>query len=371
MRKLVIVSSAAVALALCAPALAAEGRIPIWAPTSLVGPGTDGKYIVTRNVAPPGGSSAIFVSGTGTEEIDIDLDGKTLFGDPLGAASIVDVSNVGTLVLRNGSVRAMGPPAGGDSVRVSNVQKVIIEDLRIEGGGAGIHLLAVSNFAVRRNVVVSADPFGIWAESAGNPVPMTGFIQENLVKDSTLGGIELFDNHSSVSIDHNRVDRTLGGAGISLVNGNACKVAENTVEQAAGIGIQLQQVRGCKVYNNVVAFSGFHGIAGFGSSQVLYLDNTSTGNGGTGLWTDGAQNRVEQNVLNGNTACGLHLLGPDNTYGKNTARANAGGPPCGPCAAAPFNVCPFAGGAFPPELCIDGPANTSFCDNLMPGPPTQ
>ena len=105
MRKLVIFASACLvtALLMTVPALAAEGRIPLWEPTVLPGPGIDGKYIVTRNITAPVGGTVISVIGTGQEEVDIDLDGKTLFGDAAGAANIIEVFDVRTVVIRNGS----------------------------------------------------------------------------------------------------------------------------------------------------------------------------------------------------------------------------------------------------------------------------
>ena len=57
---------------------------------------------------------------------------------------------------------------------------------------------------------------------------------------------------------------------------------------------------------------------------------------------------------------GLHLSfnwgGDWNTFGRNTARGNPGGP------------CAFAGGPYPPtaDFCDEGLANSSFNDNYMP-----
>lgn len=191
MRKLAVFSSACLvaALLLTIPALAGEGRIPLWEPTVLPGPGITGKYIVTRNIVAPAGATAISVIGTGQEEVDIDLDGKTLFGDPAGGLNIIEVSDVRTIVIRNGSLRALGPPAGGSSIFIDKVQKVILEDLRIEDGGTGIYLSGSPNFAIRRNVIVGADPVGIQVEGAGLPIPLTGFVEDNLVKDSVDIGI--------------------------------------------------------------------------------------------------------------------------------------------------------------------------------------
>ena len=144
------------------PVFGAEGRTPIWQPTTL---GSTGKYIVTRNIVSAAGP-VITVAGSSTENIDIDLNGMTLTGG--GGGHVVDVSNVATFVLRNGSIDAQ--EGAGDGVHVTNTGEVVIEDLTIQPGmvqgifiGENVH-----SFAVRRNLIRLPSDDGIQVD-AGFP----------------------------------------------------------------------------------------------------------------------------------------------------------------------------------------------------------
>lgn len=350
---------------------AAEGRIPIWEPVALGVGSTPGKYVVTRDVFGAGGPT-IFITGVAgaLEEVDIDLNGFTLFGDPAGPGlPVIEAINLRTLTIRNGSLRNLS--GTGDIIRATNVQKVVIEDVKTLDGDNGIFLESVGSFAIRRNIIANSGVNGILIDGAGLPVSMSGVVKENLVKNSIENGIVIMNNHSSVAVQDNRIDGTLNGNGIWLQFGNDCLVAENTVEEAAKQGIFLEGLRGCKIYNNVTAFNGGNGILSL-ADMSLFLDNVSTNNVLSGIEQFGVLGHFDRNVLSQNTCYGLHFIGPENTYGRNTARGNAGGAACGaPCGGGPIEICPapYGGGAFPPDLCVDAPGTTSFCDNMMPGPP--
>jgi hypothetical protein len=163
------VGGLAVALALAAlPTLAAEGRIPLWQPTALAGPGIDGKYIVTRNMASAGGP-VIGILGTGSENIDIDLNGMTLTG--AAGAHVVDVQNVKTFVLRNGTIQGEPVDPAGNGVNVVTSGEIVIEDLTINGGiMTGIWLQQSEPeiaFAIRRNVINEPNGDGITIQGQG------------------------------------------------------------------------------------------------------------------------------------------------------------------------------------------------------------
>jgi hypothetical protein len=88
------------------------------------------------------------------------------------------------------------------------------------------------------------------------------------------------------------------------------------------------------------------------------------------MLVDGTQNLIERNTLNSNAGFGLRFCSPGascaNTFGRNMARGNGGAAlaPCGACGGVPA--------LFPPQSCnIAGCAvpNSTFGDNLIPGPP--
>jgi parallel beta-helix repeat protein len=334
---------------------AAEGRTPIFAPTTI---SADGKYIVTRNIG-PAPTALITVLST---NVDIDLNGFVLDNGPTPqpVISISLAGGVEQITIRNGSLK--GGSAGIDASVPAT--KAVIEDVKIQGpSGIGIHLLDVSSLAIRRNLVTSSGGVGIVVDGAGTA--HSGTIEGNVVRDAA-GGILVF-NGSSVAVLHNRIDGGTGN-GIDLVGGDGCLLSENTIERVNGMGINLVNSIGNKLYDNVVREARSHAIhLDPASNDNLVVMNSATNNGfglpgGHGLFVEGKQNFIDRNILNSNSGFGLRLAAgsASNTFGRNMARGNAGGGG-GPCAAAP--------GLFPPNSCNDGAVNTTFGDNLIPGPP--
>jgi parallel beta-helix repeat protein len=206
-----------------------------------------------------------------------------------------------------------------------------------------------------------------------------GTIEDNRVAECS-GGITVVDG-SSVAILNNRLeairivqpylppamgaivyDYSEGG----LISGNT--VQDVSSEGLDATGIYLGDASGCKVYNNIVRRTSGGGgagiwVAGF-SDDNLVLNNVVTQSWTDGIFIEGSRNHVDRNVMNSNGLSGqghgLHLSsnwgGDANTFGRNTARGNPGGP------------CAWAGGPYPPtpDFCDEGLANTSFTDNLMP-----
>lgn len=365
-----------------APAFAAEGRIPVWAPLTITcpcPPGTGpGKYVLTRDVSAVAGGGAPAISVIGVagalEEVEIDLNGFTVFGDPGGLTDVIFASNLRSLTIRNGSVRALGPAPPGDVIHVIDTQKVVIEDVKTLDGGTGINLERVLNFAVRRNVVVNPGGDGIRADGTLAPVVISGSIEDNLVRSANGRGIVIENKNSSTAVRNNRVERA-GADGIRLFSGGSFVIAENTVEEAVANGITVDQGQSGKLFNNVVHLSGAAGILVVASNSLLVLDNVSSNNISDGMIITGSVNQIDRNTINFNGACGLHFpaASGNNTFGRNMARGNsAAGCVCAAIAAAVICPAPYgaAGALAAPDFCNESAvANTSFCDNLMPGPP--
>jgi parallel beta-helix repeat protein len=193
-------------------------------------------------------------------------------------------------------------------------------------------------------------------------------------------------NCSSLAVLNNRLEEPGGGGaggafagfGIVLAQCGGSLVSENTVETCKVDGIFIRNSKGNKLFDNVVRACGGNGISiDAASTDTLILNNVASGNGtaglasgGSGLMVAGAQNLIERNLLNTNAGFGLQFCIPaascSNTFGRNMARGNIGAVigPCGACAGAPV--------LFPPNSCnIPGCAipNSTFGDNLIPGPP--
>jgi parallel beta-helix repeat protein len=352
--------------------LAAEGRIPVFAPGSFLG--ADGTYIVTRNLA--GGAGAVITIGA--PNVDLDLNGFTLTG--AGGPVISVLAGVDHVTIRNGVLS--GGTIGIDVPGAT--RKVDIHDVKIhDAATSGIHLGNVEGAAIRRNEITDTGSEGIAWD--GPAFAKHGTIENNLLR-STSAGI-VVTNSSSVAILNNRLEEPgAGGAGgafpgfgIVLNSCGAALVSENTVETAAVDGIFLRTCKGAKLFDNVVRSNRGNGIhTDAGTTDTLILNNVSSGNGtgalasgGDGLMIEGAQNVAERNLLNSNAGIGLHYCGPAacaNTLGRNTARANTGAvlPAfCGACGV-------FGAGAAPPNSCnvaACGIPNSTYGDNLIPGPP--
>ena len=362
-RRIVSTMLVVCALAAALPAFAAEGRIPVFAPSIL---GVDGKYIVTRNIMGTGAAPVINITAS---NVDLDLNGFTLT-EPAGAFAVVLVSAASEIHVHNGTLIA-----GNASVDVAAAagRKLILEDLRSQdaaGAGPGaLHAMGIDSVVIRRCVVVGAP--GMTGITVDGPGVHSGTIEKNVVR-GTLSGINVL-NGSAMSIVENAIEGTTvggGGLGIALMGaGNI--IALNTIQEADGTGISvLNRSRGNKLYNNTVFSSGGDGITvlsggpGAFNNSNLILDNVVTASTGNGLFIQGSQNKVENNVLNENGGCGLVFSGPatGNTFGRNMARANVGGAVF--CAAA---ACPPL--FFPNSCDASFGVNDSYGDNLIPGPP--
>ena len=364
MRKVpVLIALIPIALA-AAQALAAEGRTPVFLPGSTLA--ADGKYILTRNLTGP--PPVIRICGA---NVDLDLNGMVVTNTAAVGETITTAGCpvlVDHVTIRNGRI-----DGGAPGIFIPGpTRKVDIEDVKISdtGGAGAIHMVSVEGAAIRRVEITDAAGNGIlW--NGGGASTKHGSIEHNLLRRAA-NGIFIF-GCSSVAILNNRIEEGTG-SGISLFNCNASLLSENTIERKGAEGILIRNGRGNKLFDNVITESGLSGIRLDATTvDTLVLNNVSSVNGAVGapaagILVEGNRNVIERNVLNDNAGGGLVFSpvgggGCDNTFGRNTARGNlgAGLPPCG--AAPP--------GQLPPQYCngCAGPVNSSYGDNLMPGPP--
>ncbi|HEX4826097.1 MAG TPA: right-handed parallel beta-helix repeat-containing protein [Candidatus Polarisedimenticolaceae bacterium] len=373
-RRLVRVSILLVFTVLTGAALAAEGRIPVWAPGTVLA--ADGKYIVTRNIA--GGGGAVIVIGA--PNVDLDLNGFTITG-AAGSPVISVAGGSDHTSIRNGVL--MGGAVGIDVP--GPTRKVDIEGVKIhDPAGAGIHLGDVEGAALRWNEITDTAAEGISWD--GPAFTKHGSIESNLLR-KTSAAIVVTTNCSSVAITNNRIEEpgtgaggAFPGTGIALASCGGSLLSENTIEKSKSDGINLIASKGNKLLDNVIRTAGGNGIhLDPGSSDNFLLHNVATGSGtgalpsgGSGIMIESPENVAETNVTNANSGIGIHYCGPaacSNTFGRNTARGNTGAvfPAfCGACAV-------FGAGASGPNSCNTaaacGTPNTSSSGNLIPGPP--
>ena len=332
------------------------GATPVFAPGTVIT--ADGAYCVTQNIVNPGPGPAIQI---GACDVHLDLQGFVVANTPGSADPVILVAGIGgcfQLTIRNGSLSG-----GSDGIRVPAgvlVPDITLEDLRIHNifPGYGIALGDGYRASIRRNHFGGIAGAAIaWDNLA---IPKTGTIEDNVITNSGRG-IDVFRS-SSLAVVNNRISDVTGA--ITITEASTGLIAENTVEDCLGEGISIQNSRGLKVINNTVRGSVLAGMS-LQCTSCLVIHNNVSGNGHHGLWVTGPRNMIERNVLNDNAGHGLLFeTACGNTFSGNTARGNGGvGGPA--CAAIP----PL----FPPDSCdaVAGCAlrNTSYGDNLIPGPP--
>lgn len=347
-------------LALAAlPVWSAEGRRPVWVDGTIIG--TDGHYIVTRDIA--GGAAGPIIT-IASPNVTLDLNGFTLDGAGSPFPVIDIVSPIVEVKIHNGKI--IGGTGSINLAIGAAVRTVIIEDIQSkDANGDAFHLDDVRNVEIRRNNIIDAGGAGIAV--LGFTVFHNGHVDDNSVNFTGGVGIHI-QNTASMSVRHNRIE-VPSADGILVEDSLSCLVGENTISDADGAGIALAASRACKVFNNVINRGEIVGmLVDAGSEDNLILDNlvresglggapAFPGAGGFGMQIDGRRNHIERNTINLNDGCGLFIAGGDNAYGRNMARGNdpAGVWVCGGCA-----------GPFPPDSCDVGVGNTTFGDNFIP-----
>lgn len=374
-------------LILVGTSLADEGRTPIFEAVDLdvANLPIGGQYVVTTDISVTA-NNVIRIRGTGVEDVEIDLNGFTLEAGASGG-NVIDAKDLRTLTVRNGVIRHQGTGASG--ILVQATDSAIVEQMKISGGRYGVWIsLGVTSFAIRDNTISETNDNGILVNYAGSTDPEVaeGSIDDNTLRDCGDAasapnggrGIEVRFGVSSVAIRRNRIERphtygiTVNSRGAVVIDGNrvnetgyrgiiasatgACRVSNNVVQNAGVLGSEVENLGGDGIFINDTA------------SNCLLLNNVSTNNYMSGLRVEGDRCHIDGNVLNDNRLAGLFFEpeADQNTFGRNTARNNGAGagPPDGSCA---VQTCT---GLTEPDFCDEGVDNTSFGDNLAPGPPT-
>lgn len=330
-------------LALAIPAHAGDGRIPVFAPTTL---STPGHYVVTRNITVTSGS----ILTISTSNVEIDLNGFTLDGGA-SASPVISSSGFDGITIRNGTILG-----GSRAMEINGGSRILVEDLHADGspGTYGVLLIDVEHFAVRRNLFRD---FNTAVLAFSNSVPTIGTVEDNVIED--CGQAVALNYAEGSAILNNRV-KNAPSNGIQILFGKACMISGNTIN---GGVIRLSATHGTTISHNVVSNAppGNIGID-LGGDDNLLLENTVTNGASIGIAAGGDRNHLVGNVSNGNSKFGIIISGDDTVYRGNTAMNNSGSAGDPPACAAPCSA----------EFCVyTGSLNSSSLgDNRLPGPPT-
>ena len=350
---------------------AAEGRIPIFEPVELIGADIGGQYTVVRNITNLEGP-VIRIVGTGLERVEIDLNGFTV--RRMGDGSAIEVSNVRSFVVRNGSATTTGLAVVPDEPAVVLIRdtalsgEVIVEGLRVSGGTTGIRLTDVPNFAIRDNVVTGSEIHGIQTIGDNeNGTAIGGSIVNNQVLGVDDFGIWIGNDSTAVDgiiVKRNRVDAA-GDDGILVRNARSFIVENNTITDSDRSGIKIQSSSSGRVSGNTVAGCGSLSGAGIfvlaTSQDVMIVGNNASDNLQAGFAISGSSNLIRDNVSNRNAGGGFDLLGSDHVFDGNIARNNTSADPDN-CTAAPPGQCSY------PDFCDSGTNDTTGAGTSCPAP---
>ena len=344
------------------PLAAEEGRRPIFERTVITEPG---KYILTRDI--PQGSGVAIEVASGIDHVDIDLNGFTVYGNPVGGPGTyaITANTVGSNVtIHNGHINALG----GFGIYV-RAEKAVLEDLQVtlSSVSLGVQVFGVSptsSAVVRRNSVQGGNGQCLLF---GNFIPgqtYTGSIESNVLVGCGADGLQILAG-AGLSVRNNRI-KGCNQDGISITGCDGCLFTDNTIEGCGSDGIVADTVRGSTFQGNTIRNVGRNGIlldgVPDGADDNLILNNVVSLSSTNGIWINGgSRNQIDQNVINGSGDFGILFdslsaaTGP-NTFGRNTVTGNTGG--LGTCAS---SVCD------PAQVCDDS-GNVSFGDNIAPGP---
>ncbi|MCP3978601.1 MAG: hypothetical protein GY716_04605 [bacterium] len=381
-RSILIACSLGVCLA-ATSVVAEEGRVPIFEPTTIT---QSGKYVVTRDIS-DATNTVILINGTGTETVDIDLNGFTITSGPSNIA--VRANDTKSLVIRNGFLVNTGSTVSNVEVVSTGAESAaVFEDLVISGGHTALHMTPVHNLVVRNNVMNGVGR-GIYIVNL--LFPLRGIIEGNVMNDVGTQGIYLPSPSEGVQIRRNSIS-AVGNNGVVIIqNGTglmfennmvlnesadplsfalklddciSCAVRNNRVlgvSQGGRVGIQLNYVHDSQVTDNISSGHGEDGIKLTESDRNTILRNVSNDNALSGIRVfSGSRNTIEGNASHDNGQFGIYINGSFNRVGRNSASGNAG---AAACTAPGIPTCGV------PDYCDEGTGTTSFLDNLIPGPP--
>ena len=281
MRSVSIIAAAVVAAFL--PALAADGRIPIYGPATI---SQAGSYYLTRDISvnTPGAPVVTIAATAGRVTLDLaghsvtQQDALTPVIEGVAAGSALHVGIAGGTIVAGGGTYGIHLAAPGGSFRI---ERVTVVNPGPDGGIAveGTSLdRAVA--AVEGNVLVfGGNSKGIVAKNLAG-----GSIVSNDVRGTPndFYGIWVEDS-TGVRIGSNTVSTVGSGAGIYLLNIANSTVDHNTV-RGCDIGLYLDSSTRNAVDWNLVASNGNEGILFTGTSTGnVYGYNRTPGNGLGGI----------------------------------------------------------------------------------------
>lgn len=308
----------AVASALCAlalPALAADGRTPIWESTTITEPGA---YTLARDLVADGSAAAITIAASG---VDLDLAGHTISGTGLGTA--ITVLDVDDLRIHDGVFHGLvdgiwaSQSAGVvierircfDNVRcmlLGGFGPVVVRDCDLSSSLISLYLISAEPAIVERNILAGVNngtqPLRLLTSNALRVADNASVLVSNYWALLTTG--------EAVRVGSNRVFKP-GGDTALWFDGPATVVEENAVSQGS---VRATQDDVAFRENVLRANPDTLAELSLAGARALLAGNIVSGATGLGLALESTASRA---VLRGNVARGnatdLSDLGTNDT----------------------------------------------------------
>ncbi|MBP7149077.1 MAG: right-handed parallel beta-helix repeat-containing protein [Acidobacteria bacterium] len=302
------------------PALAADGRTPIWEPTTITEPGA---YYLARDLVSDG-NKLITIAASG---VDLDLAGHALSGPGLGTGVSIAPQQE-RVRIHDGVFRSLGDgieasqaraivvehvrcEAGFRCVFVTNSDTTIVRDCQLSGTGPVLYLIDTRPAIVERNLI----------ETTGSIEPARLLSTDSVRAEDNASVLatnraQIYTSGNAVWIRSNRVIKTSGF--VALSTGGPGSVAEENVVSGGWLAAAEADtvVAGNIVRDNVsvVAALDLRGV------RPLVEDNLISANAGDGIvFQPGTADGVlRRNVARGNTFADFSDFGVNNsTSGDN------------------------------------------------------
>jgi len=238
------------------PALAGEGRIPIWQPITIT---QSGSYVVTRDIGANPTSNPPRAITIQADDVDINLNGFALrLGEP-----VIFADGVKRITVRNGEIES-----SEDAIDFRNVEQFELKDLVIRGSEdfCTVNIFNGDDGIVEHNRI-RGPIFGPTVCARGTAI----VLRYNVIN---LGPL---DFRSCIGCEAS--ENKLQGLSLDLTSsGNL--IRDNLVSSASGIGIDVLGDEN-HIEGNLIRGSGGFGLQ-LGGNGNVFRRNTARGNAGVG-----------------------------------------------------------------------------------------
>lgn len=297
---------------------AAEGKIPIFEPTTVT---RSGSYVLTNDISAPSGT-AIYVQ---SDDVSIDLNGFTVESTSGEAAVEIDPGRK-RIAITNGIITSQGDGIyhyGGFSHTVVTLKGLTIE----AGGDNAIYIYGTDSINVSGNTIVGGRIF------VGNPSSDSGALRSGRFTGNVVNnpdGVGFNINLANAAIRNNTVRSQRD---CLFLNGTDLLVEGNNLRSDggdSGYGIWLSATR-AMIRGNLIHGGDYGMIVRFNQDGNVIAENTFRNSLSGGIWVQSAGNLVEGNLIR-TQGVGIYFqedAATGNVYRGNMLRGNPSGPVSG------------------------------------------